>query len=71
MLYNLHMYRCLWAVGFAPEGRIEEIQPKGGEVYMNVFYLFNLILLGIMTIVNLAEFIMKLVKEKHRPHDKE
>ena len=38
---------------------------------MNVFYLFNLILLGIMTTVNLAEFIMKLVKEKHRPRDKD
>ena len=38
---------------------------------MSIFYLFNLIFIGIMTTVNLAEFIMKLVKEKHRPCDKD
>ena len=38
---------------------------------MNVFYLFNLIFLGTVAFVTLAEFIMKLVKEKHRPHDKD
>ena len=38
---------------------------------MNVFYLFNLIFIGIVAFVTLAEFIMKLVKEKHRPDERD
>ena len=38
---------------------------------MNVFYLLNLIFPGIVAVVTLSEFIMKFVKEKHRPNDRE